>query len=351
VLSIEASHLFGRDTTEDFIAELDRYFALGVRTLQPVHETNNRFAGAATHQPLLQLAEFTENCRVDHDCGLTTGAYTLGFDVEDRGGRCENALGLTSDGRRLVQAMIDRGMLIDVAHLSAKGIDDAFAVAVQNRYYPIYVSHGHLREIMADDVAEHEKSSPASVVAQIRQTGGMFGLRTAHNETRQYGRSVPNTCQGSSRSFAQAVDYAARGLKVPIAFGSDLNGFVQQTRPRFGPDGCSATEWSLLASDGKATPFEAQADCERRTERDGGAAPLGTDFDTKGLAHVGLLPDLLADLEKLGVDAQPLRRSTEAFLLMWERATGPRSGAATTASDLDTSGVMRLAGPDWHRSA
>jgi microsomal dipeptidase-like Zn-dependent dipeptidase len=342
VLSIEASHLFGRDTGKDFVAELDRYFAMGVRTLQPVHETDNRFGGAAAHQPLLQLAEFTENCRIDHDCGLTTDEYTLGLDVERVGGRCQNALGLTSDGRRLLQAMIDRRMLIDVAHLSAKGVDDAYAVAAANQYYPLYVSHGHLREVMGEDVADTEKSTPASVIAQIRRTGGMFGLRTAHNETRQYAQSVQNSCQGSSRSFAQAYDYAVKGLKVPVAFGSDLNGFVQQTRPRFGEDGCSATEWSLLVSDGKFTPFEAQADCERRDQRERGAAPLGNDFDTKGLAHVGLLPDLVADLSNLGVDTGPLLRSAEAFIVMWERASAARSGPASSGSDIDTSGIGPL---------
>ncbi len=343
VLSIEASHLFGRDTSKNFVAELDRYYAMGVRTLQPVHETDNRFGGAATHQPLLQVAEFVENCHVDHDCGLTTDDYTLGVDVERVNGRCQNSRGLSNEGRALLQAMMDRRMLVDLAHLSAKSIDDAYAVAAANQYYPLYVSHGHLREVMGEDVAGTEKSTPASVIAQIRRTGGMFGLRTAHNETRSYARSVANSCQGSSSSFAQAYDFAVKGLKVPVAFGSDLNGFVQQTRPRFGADGCSATEWSLLASDGKFTPFEAQSDCERRDQRERGAPPLGSEFDTKGLAHVGMLPDLVADLSNLGVDTGPLLRSAEAFIVMWERASGSRSGPVTNAADIDTSGIGPLA--------
>ena len=54
-------------------------------------------------------------------------------------------------------------------------------------------------------------------------------------QMRAYTRSgIANNCQGSSRSVAQAYEFGRQGLKVPMAFGADLNGFIQQTRPRFG---------------------------------------------------------------------------------------------------------------------
>ncbi len=338
VLSIETSRLFG---TKDWRTELDRFHALGVRSLQPVHQLDNRFGGAALHNPIFQAAQFTENCHIDFDCGVTTKDFTLGFDVaRDAAGNCRNVKGLTAEGKALVQAMMQKGMLIDIAHLSERSIQDTYAVAQANTYYPLYVSHGHFREVMNPKVADDEKTTPAWVVRYVRQTGGMFGLRTAHDETRAYTKSgIANNCQGSSRSVAQAYEFGRQGLKVPMAFGADFNGFIQQTRPRFGPHGaCSAG-------------FQAEADAQAREQVLYGPGRLGTAFDEQGLAHVGLLPDLLRDVRNLGANTAPLESSAETFIRMWERATGPRSGMADAALDIDTSGVAPWVKPEDREQA
>ncbi|HSN98275.1 MAG TPA: dickkopf-related protein, partial [Candidatus Nanopelagicales bacterium] len=186
----------------------------------------------------------------------------------------------------------------------------------------------HFREIMNPKLAANEKTTPSWVIEHLRRTGGMFGLRTFHEETLTFTPSgIENDCHGSSRSFAQAYEFGRQGLKVPIAFGADLNGFIQQVRPRFGPNGaCSAT-------------FQAEADAQSHAQTLTGPGPLGTDFDEKGLAHVGLLPDLLDDLDQLGADTGPLRSSAEAFIRMWERAAGPRTEMADPAEDIDITGV------------
>ncbi|WP_395808741.1 membrane dipeptidase [Archangium minus] len=326
VLSIETSNLFGN---KDWRSELDRFYALGVRTLQPVHQLDNRFGGAALHNPLFHAAQFLENCHIDFDCGTTTKDFTLGFDVaRDAAGNCRNTKGLTADGKALVQAMMAKGMLIDLAHMGEKGVQDSIALAQANSYYPLYVSHGHFREVMNPKLADDEKTTPAWVVRALRQTGGIFGLRTAHDETRTYTKSgVANNCHGSTRSLAQAYEFGRQGLKMPMAFGADLNGFIQQTRPRFGSHGaCSAT-------------FQAEADEQARQQVLSGPGRLGTDFDEYGLAHVGLLPDLLKDLGRVGAQTEGLANSAELYIRMWERANGPRTGMADAASDIDTSGV------------
>ncbi|MET0403474.1 MAG: membrane dipeptidase, partial [Cystobacter sp.] len=322
VLSIETSKLFGN---KDWRSELNRFYDLGVRSLQPIHQLDNRFGGAAPHNAIFQVAQFLENCHIDTDCGLTGDGFTLGFDVD---ANCRNTKGLTDEGKALVRELMARGMLIDVAHMSERSVQDTLALVQANTYYPIYISHGHFREVMNPSLAANEKTTPANIVRALRQSGGMFGLRTAHDETRDYTRTpIANNCQGSSRSFAQAYEFGRQGLKVPMAFGADFNGFIQQTRPRFGPHGaCSAG-------------FEAEADAQAAQQRVSGPPPLGTDFDQYGLAHVGLLPDLLRDLRQLGANTAGLEGSTETFVRMWERAQTPRSGMADAAADIDTSGV------------
>jgi hypothetical protein len=47
------------------------------------------------------------------------------------------------------------------------------------------------------------------------------------------------------------------------------------------------------------------------------------DYDTDGMAHIGLLPDFVADLKAVGVsdtDLEPLFRSAEAYLRLWRAA-------------------------------
>ncbi|WP_044195138.1 membrane dipeptidase [Hyalangium minutum] len=322
VLSIESSKLFG---TKDWRAELSRVYSLGVRSLQPVHQLDNRFGGAAPHNAIFQAAQFLENCHIDTDCGLTGNGFTLGFDVDSS---CRNVKGLTADGKSLVQEMMARGMLIDVAHMSERSVQDTFVLSQANTYYPLYISHGHFREVMNPELAATEKTTPSWVVKYLRQTGGMFGLRTAHDETRTYTKTtVANSCHGSTRSLAQAYEYGRQGLKVPMGFGADLNGFIQQVRPRFGNYGaCSAG-------------FRAEADAQMNQQRQTGPARLGTDFDVYGLAHVGLLPDVVRDLKNLGVNTTGLEGSAEKFIQMWERANSARTGMADAALDIDTSGV------------
>ncbi|XXY53354.1 hypothetical protein WME91_19680 [Sorangium sp. So ce269] len=148
-----------------------------------------------------------------------------------------------------------------LAHLSKRGVRDTYALAERNTYHPLYISHGHLREVMNPELADDEKTTPAWAIQAVRRTGGMFGLRTAHDQTRAYTRSgVENNCQGSSRSFAQAYEFGRQGLKVPMAFGADLNGFIQQTRPRFGSNGaCSASPTRRCDRDAGRPPIAACA--------------------------------------------------------------------------------------------
>lgn len=324
VLSVEASHLFGQD---DWEAGLDELHGLGVRTLQLVHQVDNRFAGAAPHNPIFHVAQFTDTCHVDSDCGLTTADLTLGFDVD---AQCRNVLGLSDEGTALAQAMMDRGMLVDAAHMSERSVEDLHALAADRDYYPFYVSHGHLREILTAHHQEQEKTSPAWVIERLRQTGGMFGLRTGHEEVSSYPASgVDNDCHGSTRSFAQHLAYATMGLHVPVALATDFNGFIQQIRPRFGELGaCSAG-------------FPAEAVCQSHAQQD----PTGTDFDERGLGHQGLIGPMLADLQTVGADITALEGSAEAFIQMWERAEGPRAAEPLPTDDMSEEGIEPLPTP------
>ncbi|MGD9765701.1 MAG: LamG-like jellyroll fold domain-containing protein [Candidatus Binatia bacterium] len=322
-----------------------------VRAIQLAHETDNGFAGAALINPLFEVFQFADNrygpsCTIDSDCARAR----LGFDVyEDADGVCKNARGLTAAGELLVQALMDRGMLIDLAHLPERGILRTYQLAKQNAYYPLFHSHTKLRELEVtyggkpqDNHYVIEHSVPAWVVQKIRRTGGLIGLRIGYLEQRTYTPSgIANTCQGSSRSLAQAYEFARQGLKVPIALGTDLNAFTQNTRPRF-TDRTLPGQPRQNPNGACAAGFRAEGICEAKAQTN----RIGTAYDTLGLADTGYTIDVLDDLEAVGLSAAqvaPLRnRSAEMFIRMWQRANDlpqPRNGPADLANDVDISGI------------
>ena len=109
-------------------------------------------------------------------------------------------------------------------------------------------------------------------------------------------------------------------MRVQVAFAHDSNGGYIQMVPRFGADAC------------KSAP-RAHRLRQRRLQK----GRLGTDFDTKGFAHVAMYKDVLTDLRNLGVDTRNLDASAEAFLRMWER--GDDSLRGPLPDDVDLRGI------------
>jgi microsomal dipeptidase-like Zn-dependent dipeptidase len=104
-----------------------------------------------------------------------------------------------------------------------------------------------------------------------------------------------------------------------VGFGTDFNGFAGQPGPRFGEHACGDRD----APDARAElsyPFEdyfgEPTPCTRAGERD-------FDFNHDGLAHYGLLPDLIADMKLVGASPKVIDAvfsSARAYVEMWQRA-------------------------------
>lgn len=300
VLSVEITRLFPQG---DYRRQLDDFRALGVRSVQVVHHADNRFGGAAPIRSLVLAADAVETIE-GRDVTRINDAVCR--DASGAVGRCDgdthlNQLGLTAEGLDLVGAMMERGMIVDVSHLSRHALRDAYGIAMQRGRYPLVYSHTHAFSVVDPAEDRHEKYLRDDEVHYITDTGGMIGLRTGPEHTQWYSGQVPNACQGSIHSFAQSLMYSVdRGLSV--GFGADFNGFIKQMKP---PQG------------GECGPFRAP-----------GARP---EFGRRGLAHVGLLPDVLADLRRVGTPERyvaHLENSAEVFLQVWERSEAIGAGAA-----------------------
>ena len=198
-----------------------------------------------------------------------------------------------------------------------------------------------------ENLGSERDLSPAQVQA-IRDLGGMVGVGTGRAVVAVQRGGVRPDCDGSSKAFVNELRYAVEKMGGRgVAIGTDANGFVAGLLPRFGPSACMAS-----ADDSARKAFiPAQVREQRFGVRyaDGntpggvnGAPPLsrccevaatGTswqqagsnkrfDYNTEGLAHYGLLPDLLQDVRNVGTswdDLGVLMRSADDYVRMWEK--------------------------------
>jgi hypothetical protein len=306
ILSIEATHIFG---DQDWRPQFEKVYQSGVRTLQMAHQQDNRFAGVALHNPIFQIIAWIQDFKKNGKWWEIIHPSKFGFKYQEdpKTGTKLNIAGITNEGRALIFTQMKRGMPIDLAHLSEKTIQEIEAITRAHENYPVYMSHGHFRDAMNDGkFSVWEKSSSQNTLEFIKRSQGVFGLRTGPEKTKDFpNSSAPNDCQGSSKSFAQTYQYGVnQGLHV--GFGSDFNGFIQQTRPRFGNklETCGAETDPLL----------------RTQQQMAQKNPLQKRFDQSGLGDMSQLPDLLSEIKGYGVNTQELESSAEAYISMWERA-------------------------------
>ena len=351
VLSVESTEPF--DNRADWQSVLDEYHALGVRTFQMGGHINSQFAGATVMNKAYNAMQWIENFFRNGRCFDINGGTRCKYDdlttidmvgileTNPRNGfTCRNAagevgpcnagagytneVGLTPLGVELANALMDRHMVIDIAHMSERAVQGLFAVAQGRDNYALYSSHSHFRERLVGDDAHMANQTQEKPLTQmhlnvIRTTGGMVGLRTGPDFAATYAPSgVANTCVGSARSYAQSLAWGV-DQGVHMAFASDLNGFIQQMVPRTGDEGCRGgaartseryvwTPPAANVSDGLGRfPYPSAAYREW--------------YQKQGFGHIGLLRPVFEDMRSMGLAQKyldDLGRSTENYVAMWE---------------------------------
>lgn len=353
ILGIEVSNLFDcvvtpaegeeRCTEEDVVAKLDEYHALGVRVLFPNHKTDNLFTPGDGSRGLFEWANFAETGHYSNlvdDCpeigpGFDSGAIEfadfnaprddyLAPAVEDTSGFAESPLatifpfvdllrpnrvdgdfcqgaGLTDLGEFLLLEMMERGIVIDIAHLPRRSFQRALELLADNDYPPTSTHNYHAQ-------------------GQVYELGGLSvsGFDRCDH---------PGGDRAAARRARQELIAEAGFLPAePMSF--DMNGLATQPGGRFGDEsGCpqpqeNPVEYPFTSFGGDIT-FTAP----RVGNRD-------LDYNTEGLVHVGLLPELVEDLGRTGVDddqIDALFLTAESYLQLWERAEA--RAAAIRAAD------------------
>ena len=152
---------------------------------------------------------------------------------------------------------------------------------------------------------------------------------------------VPFDCGNSSESWAAISCYATQHLGVSaIGIGSDFNGFAEWSHRASVPTRATAiTTRPTLPAPRLVTPVRCSITTAIRC-RSFSFGSRTWDYNVDGLAHVGLYPDFIADLQTQGLGDKlgPLFNSTEAYVKMWEKI-----------DDVDPPMVQcGTVGGDWH---
>ncbi len=348
VLGIEVSDLFDcflvpfggfeRCSEADVVARLDEYYDKGVRVLFPVHKLDNDFSAGDGDRRISDISNFGHTGHFSNfdlcpeefltfNGGFDRGGVNFSnlnmpraiydsappFDMTNfaenpigtllpnlgllGGGRlegeyCQNH-GLTSLGEFLIGEMMKRGMVIEVDHLPRRAYKRAFEILAENDY-PAAGTHGR------------------NFNGILYELGGI----SKSNLGRCRDPETPATMDDGFQQRIQLIrdndGYAAEG------FGFDLNGFAGAPGPRFGERSrCSQPQ----TDEGITYPFTSfGGDITLEAPRVGNRT---LDFNTEGMVHLGLVAELIEDVRRDGVtdeELEPLFRSAEGYLRMWEKS-------------------------------
>ncbi len=346
VLGIETSDIFNcfitprnnaPECTEAYVkAQLDAYYARGVRALFPVHKYDNKFTPGDGDRAFIELGNFfnsghytnmTLDCPTDDTMphGFDNGDVAFGGllmprDVYDSpapldmsnfakaplataiqylsqinepavpGDFCQNAV-LTPLGETLILEMMKRGMIIEVDHLPQWSYQRVYEMLEENDY-PASGSHGR------------------NWAGKLYELGGVA--------TTGFGRCQDAANPGSTvQGFKDRIALiASKGAYPAEGFGFDLNGFAGARGPRFGEGVCPTEQQNPVTY-----PFDSFAGDVTFTQPQVGNRTI--DFNTEGMVHIGMLPELLQDARSDALsdaDIEPIFHSAEGYIRMWEKA-------------------------------
>jgi microsomal dipeptidase-like Zn-dependent dipeptidase len=315
VIGVESSNPFGcrlrngrsACTAKDVDRGLAAYHRLGVRSLFIAHWFDNAFAGAALEGGVKGLfinamnrLETGHYLRVSRCPGAGQGEQAaapprpvidlvapffrgvarlahLPAPTYPQGRRC-NSRGLSPLGVHLVRRMMKLHMIIEADHMSERARDRVLRIAAA-RHYPVVSGHNGTGGTWTKDE-----------LRKLRSTGGIAATTLV---------TAPELIRGIDR--LAGFD----GGAVPI--GSDTGGFASLP----GPSGAATS---------LRYPFKSfRGDVTFHRQRTGRRT---FDLNADGVAHYGLMADLIADVERLPGGPRALRSlfgSAEAYLEMWRR--------------------------------
>lgn len=368
-LSLELDTLF--DCTEDYIgryeaglmseedmnshlnaieAQIDEFYAMGIRSVFPVHALNNGFGGCQLYQgELFSIMNYMN--RGDFyqpEPALNNRVYYKQPKANIDGSVLghQNSIGLSKTGEWLIRKLIEKKYVIEVDHMADKTFNAVLDILWEEKYPGVIASHTRILDMFRPEEGDRcweQMDIPRMI--KVMQLGGivspmlwetmeshqmcvsdylsyMIALsstgvpQTGYPDFPQYQRyggpyAVPTTWYNMN-------DSAADDLILGIPYGSDVNGAC--LLPDFDnyPGVFGEVDYSNFGAlhGGIYNANVAGVSIDRQT-----TGNRTFDVNTGGMSHYGLAPDFIARLSTRPdiVNADALFNSAEAYIRMFER--------------------------------
>ncbi|WP_445364216.1 membrane dipeptidase [Microbulbifer sp. ANSA003] len=340
---------------------------LRIRAVFPVHVKANGLGHPAFNSPLVfqgpTWSEGYEACR-DYQ-----GMAAFNEDTNPDMGVCSSG-GLSDLGRHAILKSWSLGHMIDVGHMGKYTFNSTLALADT---YNVPVVHGHSGVFAtAADSRRYEGNTGKYQFKKIASVGGMVGAIEFQGDqsltTNYVHASIPDTVGGSASSWSQAYEYIndleGFGVKQDsitkeyygtVAIGTDFNGGIAHAIGRkqhyyfrfpfdqqiawWGSAGTKVTKYVEYPFDLPEQLMGAYcnsqgSECDLSINQLQPGLKLskasmslldltGVDYNDRGLATVGQLPDFIEDLRVQGMPLAKLEsfyRSAMGYVNMWDRA-------------------------------
>lgn len=311
VLGVETSEPFGckqildvaQCGKEDIDRGLDELYGLGVRSMFLCHKFDNALCGvrfdsgaigtAVNIGQFLSTGTFwaTEKCagpQRDNPIGLAAAPVMAaklpaGVSVPSYAADAQcNTRGLSRLGEHALRGMIDRGMMLELDHMSVKAAGRALDILESEEYPGVLSTHSWM------DLDWTER---------LYRLGG-FVAQYMHG------------AEGFIGEAAQKADLRHK-YGVGLGYGTDMNGVGGWPGP-VGADAPNAVKYPFRSFDGGAV-IDRQVTGERTW-----------DLNTDGAAHNGMVPDWIEQIRLSGGQGvvDELAGGAESYLTTWGR---PRS--------------------------
>jgi microsomal dipeptidase-like Zn-dependent dipeptidase len=340
-------------TPQGAAAEIDRLYGEGVRYIFPIHLLDNKFGGTATYIDIFNLSNYRErgsyyalkcvstatdqvDWRPDPSIDPLLWVFMnvkLGLNAPTppvppcnwatMGVR--NQQGLTDLGKSALQRMMQRGMLIDIDHMSQESVNMALSQA-EKFGYPLNSGHNGLRGLALAG-QNSERSFTAQTYRRIYQLHGMVGIGSAKLDAYSW--------VGMYEQVIGAMETPSiLGWRATGAFGTDTDGlefgmpsstpFMEmKTNPNYvtcynqwilqncpGQDQTAACQNSGQATCAKKYPtptLVCTANCAHRLPpvQYSNSLPMSSlgnktwDYNVEGVAHYGMLWDFLVAVSSI----------------------------------------------------
>ncbi|MFB7513468.1 discoidin domain-containing protein [Streptomyces sp. NPDC056144] len=332
VLGVETSEPFGckqildvaQCSQADIDRGLDELYGLGVRSMFLCHKFDNALCGvrfdSGTIGTAVNIGQFlstgtfwqTEQCAgPQHDNPIGNAAAPVaasklpaGVSVPSYadGAQC-NKRGLSRLGEHALKGMIDRGMMLELDHMSVKAAGRALDILESQEYPGVLSTHSWM------DMDWTER---------LYRLGG-------------FAASYMHGAQGFIGEAAQKADLRKK-YGVGFGYGTDMNGVGGWPGP-VGADAPNAVKYPFRSADGGSV-IDRQVTGERTW-----------DLNTDGAAHNGLVPDWIEQIRLSGGQSvvDELAGGAESYLRTW-RATEKHEPGVNLAAGAPAS----ASSTEWH---